>query len=112
MLIELTKLYLDQEKRFSGELYNILNSKLRIFYNYCQKVRLEPNQYYNAYSVMLKGRASTFYYNCLAGKGYDFNRIIYKTRYYFETEENKQQYILKQRETTFLRIIAINLDAS
>jgi len=38
---------------------------------------------------MLKGRASTFYYNYLAGKGYNFNRIIYKLRYYFKTEENK-----------------------
>ena len=27
---------------------------------------------------MLKGRASTFYYNYLAGKGYNFDRIIYK----------------------------------
>jgi len=61
---------------------------------------------------MLKGRASTFYYNYLAGKGYNFNRIIYKTRYHFETEENKQQYISEWRETTFVRIIAINLDAS
>jgi len=34
MLTELIKLYLDQEKRFSRELYNILNLKLRIFYNY------------------------------------------------------------------------------
>jgi len=61
---------------------------------------------------MLKGRASTFYYNRLVGKGYNFNRIIYKIRCYFKTEENKQQYILEWRETTFLRIIAINLDAS
>ena len=58
---------------------------------------------------MLKGQASTFYYNCLVEKGYDFNRIIYKLRYYFKTEENKQQYILKWREITFLRIITINL---
>ena len=58
---------------------------------------------------MLKGRASTFYYNRLVGKGYNFNRIIYKLRYHFEIKENKQQYILKWRETTFLRIIAINL---
>ena len=54
---------------------------------------------------MLKGRASTFYYNYLAEKGYNFNCIIYKLRYYFKTEENKQQYILKWRETFFLRII-------
>ena len=58
---------------------------------------------------MLKGQASTFYYNCLTGKGYNFNRMIYKLRYYFKTEENKQQYILKWRETTFLRIIVTNL---
>ena len=58
---------------------------------------------------MLKGQASTFYYNCLAGKGYNFDRIIYKLRYYFKIEENKQQYILKWREIIFLRIITINL---
>ena len=58
---------------------------------------------------MLKGQTSTFYYNCLAGKGYNFNRIIYKLRYHFKTEENKQQYILEWKETTFLKIIVINL---
>ena len=61
---------------------------------------------------MLKGQASTFYYNCLAGKGYNFNRMIYKSRYHFKTEENKQQYILEWRETIFLRIITINLSVS
>jgi len=44
---------------------------------------------------MLKGRASTFYYNRLIEKGYNFNRIIYKLRYHFKTGENKQQYILE-----------------
>ena len=58
---------------------------------------------------MLKGQTSTFYYNCLAGKGYNFNRIVYKSRYHFKTEENKQQYMLEWRETTFLKIIIINL---
>ena len=58
---------------------------------------------------MLKGQTSTFYYNYLAGKGYDFNRIIYKLRCHFKTEENKQQYILEWRETIFLRIIIISL---
>ena len=61
---------------------------------------------------MLKGQTSTFYYNYLVGKGYNFNRIIYKLRYHFETEENKQQYMLEWRETIFLRIIATNLGVS
>ena len=59
---------------------------------------------------MLKGRVSTFYYNYLAGKGYNFNCIIHESKCYFKTEENKQQYILEWRETTFLRIITTNLD--
>ena len=58
---------------------------------------------------MLKGQASTFYYDCLAGKGYDFNYIIYKLRCHFKIEENKQQYILEWRETIFLKIIITNL---
>ena len=61
---------------------------------------------------MLKGCASTFYYNYLAGKGYKFNQIIYKIRCHFKTEENKQQYILEWRETIFLKIIATNLNIS
>ena len=58
---------------------------------------------------MLKGRASTFYYNYLVGKGYKFNRLIYKKKCHFKIKKNKQQYISEWRETTFLRIIAINL---
>ena len=61
---------------------------------------------------MLKGQTSTFYYNRLVEKGYNFNRIIYKLRYYFKIKENKQQYILEWRETTFLRIIITNLSVS
>ena len=58
---------------------------------------------------MLKGQTSTFYYNYLAEKGYNFDYIIYKLKYHFKTEENKQQYISEWKETIFLRIIAINL---
>ena len=59
---------------------------------------------------MLKGRASTFYYNYLVEKGYEFNRIIYKIKCHFKIKKNKQQYILEWRETTFLKIIIINPD--
>jgi hypothetical protein len=32
---------------------------------------------------MLKSQANTFYYNYLAGKGYNFNLIVYKLKYHF-----------------------------
>jgi hypothetical protein len=75
-------------------------------------VGLEEGQRHNAYSVMLKGRASAFYYDRLSGKGFDFQRMIFEMRCHFETEENKQQYLSEWRETTFSRIITANPDIS
>lgn len=108
MLTELAKLYSDSEKKFGGEIYDILNTKLRIFYDYCQKIGIGADQYASAYSIMLKGRAADFYYDRLVGKGYDFNRMIFETRCHFETEESKQQYLTEWRETTLARIITAN----
>ena len=42
---------------------------------------------------MLKGRATTFYYNYIAGKMYDFDTIVNLIKAHFETDENRQFYI-------------------
>ena len=42
MLIELTKLY-NNEKKYKKKLYNILNIKLKIFYNNYNKINLILN---------------------------------------------------------------------
>jgi hypothetical protein len=76
-------------------MYDILNTKLRVFYNCYTKVGLSNTQYYNAFLVMLKGRAATFYYNNLSSKDYNFKNIITKTKIHFEIEENRQLYLSK-----------------
>jgi len=43
MLTKLTKLYND-EKKYERKLYNILNAKLKIFYNNYNKIDLISNQ--------------------------------------------------------------------
>jgi hypothetical protein len=85
----LIKIYNNDKKKFTGKIYDIFDIKLRIFYNYYAKVGLSNTQYYNAFSVMLKGRAATFYYNNLSGKGYNFKNIILKIKIHFETKENR-----------------------
>jgi hypothetical protein len=87
------KIYNNDKKKFTGEMYDILNIKLRVFYDCYAKVGLSDTQYYNVFLVMLKGRVITFYYNNLSGKGYDFKNIILKIKIYFETEENRQLYL-------------------
>jgi hypothetical protein len=76
-------------------MYDIFNIKLRVFYNYCAKIGLLNIQYYNAFSVIFKGRAAIFYYNNLSDKGYGFEDIIIKTKIHFETEKNRQLYLSK-----------------
>ena len=50
---------------------------------------------------MLKGRASTFYYNYLIKKGYNFNRIIYKLRCYFKKKKQAAVYIKVESDYLF-----------
>jgi hypothetical protein len=104
------KIYNNNKKKFTGEIYDILNTKLRVFYDYCAKVGLLDIQYYNAFSVMLKGRVVTFYYNNLSGKDYSFKNIILKTKIYFETEENRQLYLSEWKVITFSKTIIDNSD--
>ena len=70
------KVYLDEEKKFGGELYDMLGAKLQVFYDCCNKVGIQCHQYHYAFSIMLKGRAATFYYDYIAGKNYSFNTML------------------------------------
>ena len=107
-LTDLMKIYNHDDKKFGGEMYDTLQTKLQIFYDCCNKVGLQRSDYENAYSVMLKGRAATFYYDKLSGRGYDFDTMLAHTRTHFETEENRQLYMSEWRETTLPRVIAEN----
>jgi hypothetical protein len=78
------KIYNNDKKKFTGKMYDILNIKLRIFYNCCAKIGLLNTQYYNAFSVMFKGRTVIFYYDNLSNKDYNFKNMILKTKIHFE----------------------------
>jgi hypothetical protein len=106
----LIKIYNNNDKKYKGEEYNILDIKLQIFYDYCLKIGLSEAQYYYVYSAMLKRRASFFYYDKIVGRIYDFQTIIAITRTHFETEKNHQKYLSEWRETTLIRTISENPD--
>ena len=71
-------------------------------------VGLQPDQYYKVLSIILRERASQFYYINFAGKGYTFDTMIHQLRVHFETEENRQLYMSEWRETTLRRVIIKN----
>ena len=89
------KIYNDNEKKFSKEMYDILDTKLRIFYDCYAKIGMANTQYYNAFSIILKGRAVTFYYDRLSNWDYRFENMLAITKTHFETEKNYQFYMSK-----------------
>jgi len=109
LLTDLMKIYNDDDdKKYGGEEYDILDVKLQVFYDCCSKIGLPDTQYYSAFSIMLKGRASNFYYDKLSGRSYDFQTMINLTKAHFETEENHQKCLSEWHETTLLGTISEN----
>jgi hypothetical protein len=107
LLTDLTKLYND-DKRFGGELYDIFDSKYKIFCDDCTKIGLPEYQWPKALSTMLKGRAAIYYYDRMAGNDYPLNTMTQMMKDHFHTEENRQLYMSEWRETTFPRLIGEN----
>ena len=103
-LTDLIKLYHNDESKFGGEKYDILDSKLKIFYDNCAKVGVLSSQYHNAFSVMLRGKAADFYYDRISNRNYGFNDMMAMIRIHFETEKNRQHYIQEWREIILTKI--------
>ena len=112
LLTELLKVYNSEAMKYGSEEYDILDQKLQVFYDCCNKIGISQDHYHAAFSTMLKGRASNFYYDKLSGRGYDFNTLVSMTRTHFETEEKRQKYLSEWREINLLRTISENPDKS
>ena len=94
------KVYHDNNKKYGGGQYDILDDKLQVFYDCCTKGGLGDAQFHLAFSIVLKDRASEFYYDKIAGHSYEFVTMVDMTKTHFETEENRQKYLSEWRETT------------
>ena len=66
-----------------------------MFFDCYTKVGLANNQFHLAFSIMLKGRASAFYYNKISKQLYDFTTIVKMTKTHFKIEERRQKYLIK-----------------
>lgn len=92
-LTGLGKLYIDKDSKFGSKMYEILSTKLLILFDFCGKIGLKEDQYLNAFSSMLKDRANQFCNDHMANKLYNITKIVESTRFHFEAEANKQEYL-------------------
>jgi len=112
LLADMMKIYSNDDKKYGGEEYDILDIKLQVFYDCCTKVGLLDTQFHSAFSIMLKGRASAFYFDKISGRSYDFATMVEMTKTHFETEERRQKYLTEWRGTTLPRTMAKHPDKS
>ncbi|KAF6781430.1 hypothetical protein CSOJ01_16080, partial [Colletotrichum sojae] len=83
-LTDLAKLLTD-DMRYSGEMYDVFDLKLRIFRDNCDKVGITAQQLGPAFSIMLRGKAATFYFQRICGSSpRDFASMIQRVRNHFE----------------------------
>jgi hypothetical protein len=106
-LTDLSKLY-SNEAKFGGEMYDILDAKLKIFREMCRMADIQPGHYHEAFPIMLKGRAHQFYYDHLAERNFGFEDMIKRTKSFFHTAENHQLYLQEWRATTLQNVITQN----
>lgn len=72
LLSDMIKIYSTNSKKYGGEEDEVLDILFQVFYDCCTKVGLPENMFYLVYSIMLKGKASSFYFDKIAGRKYDF----------------------------------------
>jgi hypothetical protein len=93
MLTDLAKLYVDDDLKFGGKFYDVLDQKIKIYKNFYRMAGIPAKGYYKAYSIMLKGKARNFYYYHIDSQGFTFLEMIARTHTYFHIPENHQFYI-------------------
>jgi hypothetical protein len=108
-LTDLSKLYND-ELRFTEDLHDVFNLKLNIFHDLCTKAGVTTDQYSTAFGTMLRGKAQTYYYQHLAGKGLTFVELCERIQTYFHTAENHQHFLNEWRAIMLRDIITTNPD--
>ncbi|RKF77456.1 integrase and RNaseH domain-containing protein [Golovinomyces cichoracearum] len=111
LLTDLMKIYSQDDKKYGGEFFDFLDVKLQEFYDCCAKIGL-TGAYHHAFSIMLKGRARSYYYSMIARKSYYLTTMVNLMRTHFETDENRQMYISEWRMTTLKKTIIQNPDKS
>jgi hypothetical protein len=94
-LTNLSKLYIDNKKKFYSKLYQFIKIYLCIYYNYCKKVGLPKYLYTKGFSLMLGSRVQDYYYSAMARQNYSFEQIVSIIQLHFETGETRLKYKLE-----------------
>ncbi|SZF02680.1 unnamed protein product [Blumeria hordei] len=111
-LMDLSKLYVNPQDKFGARHYEVLENKLRIFFEKCRIAGIGENLFNDAFSTMLQDAAHNYYFRHLAEHLEDpnFDEIVHKVKRRFHTKTEEQNYLTEWRVLTLQKVIKDNPD--
>ena len=106
----MSKIYTDDMKYGDGQ--DNFNLKLVIFYDICARVDLPNTVYKRALPIMLKGRASEYYYTGLIQNNLDFDQLCTAIEQHFEDANHRRNTLTAWNNINLLSIKSKNPDKS
>ncbi|KAM4061339.1 hypothetical protein HRG_013074 [Hirsutella rhossiliensis] len=95
----------DKDQNYTGEPYDLLDEKLRIFMSICYNIQVKPSQFHALFPRILAGRAQTFYIDKIEWTT-TFRKAYDSIKQHFDTEVNHVHYYTDWTTTTFNSIRA------
>lgn len=99
----------DDSRKYTGEPYDLLDDKMKMFFNICYHAEIQPSQFHAVFPRMLKGRAETYYLHFVLRTD-TFATAYLKVKTHFDTDLNHEHYYTDWTTTTFAKVRAQNPD--
>jgi hypothetical protein len=109
-LANMSKIYTEDMKYGDG--HDNFNLKLVIFHDICTRVELPKNVYKRALPIMLKGRASEYYYTGLIQNNLDFDQLCTAIEQHFEDANHRRNTLTEWNTLDLLSLKSQNPDKS
>lgn len=105
---QFTKTY-DKENKYTGDPYDLIDDKMRIFLNLCYYMDIQLGQFYALFSRILTKQAETFY-TYYVGTQCDIYQAYMNVQIYFDTEVNYSHYYTDWTTMSFTKVCTENSD--
>jgi hypothetical protein len=81
----------DKDKRYIGNIYDLLDDKMRLFYDICYHNKIRPSQFAAVFPRILTEKAKEYYLHYVSPEN-DFYSAYMKIKMHFDTNVNHYYY--------------------
>ncbi|KAF7567022.1 DUF1421 multi-domain protein [Pyrenophora tritici-repentis] len=107
-ITQFSKLW-DNSNKYTGNAYDLLDDKIKIFFSICWQVDIQEEQFHAVFPRILTGRAETFYIQVVE-RDDSFADAYMAIKNHFDHDVHHQHYYTDWTTTTFARTRAENPD--